>query len=241
MLGQDSTARFRGNKGYASSGAGISIVDFVKKEITVIDPARKRFATVAEDRWTEELTNAIPKAQPEAQPGMQSMKSSIDSKVTGRTGEVLGVQVEEREVSVTIDGPSMPDVPAGPMMRIVIHFWVSKPGEAIRVQAIREVVGYSLWNYATLNPGAAAQKMFQQMPGFGDGFGKLMKELQSNHNVILRMHLEIFMPWMAAMLEKQNPWGRPGWEPAPRAGQSGAFGAFDRFDCRFGLSGAPRF
>lgn len=210
-LGTDSTTRLKGGKGFSSSGSMTSIVDFEKKEITLVDPASKRFATLPSDRWTDELAKAMPKMSPEALAAMASMKTSFDSKATGRTAEIQGVQAEEREVSMTVDGQSVPNMPSGPMMRLVIQFWTSKPGEELRVPAIREVTGYALWSYATLNPAASMEKMFQQTPGFGEGIGKLMKEMQSSHTVILRMHTDIFMPGMIAMLQKlpadKNPFG----------------------------------
>jgi hypothetical protein len=210
-LGTDSTTRLKGSKGFSSSGSMTSIVDFEKKEITLIDPAGKRYATLPAAGWAGEFAKAMPGMPPAAQAAMASIKTSFDSKATGRTAGILGVEAEEREVSLTIDGPEMSGRPPGPLMRIAIHFWTSKPGEAIRVPAIREATGYALWSFATLNPAASLEKMFQQMPGFGEGLGKMIEEFQSGRAVILRMHMDVFMPGMLAMLEKlppdKNPFG----------------------------------
>jgi hypothetical protein len=49
--------------------------------------------------------------------------------------------------------------------------------------------------------------MMKQLPGFSDGFEPLMKEMQKG-TTVLRMHIDMFMPGMAAML-KQMPAADP--------------------------------
>ena len=71
--------------------------------------------------------------------------------------------------------------------------------------SIREIAGINLFAYATMNPAAMMAKAFQQMPGVGDAFEGMMKEMQSAEvPVVLRMHGEAYMPMIGAMM-KQNP------------------------------------
>jgi hypothetical protein len=64
----------------------------------------------------------------------------------------------------------MPNMPSGPMMRMVMRFWRAKGSEVMRVPAVREVAGYNLFAAATMNPVSSMEKTFRQMPGFSDNF-----------------------------------------------------------------------
>jgi hypothetical protein len=128
--------------------------------------------------------------------------------VTGRTAVIQGVEVEEREIAVSIEGLAMPNMPAGPMVKMVVQLWSAKPGEVMRVPSIRELTGYSLWSYATMNPAASMGKAMKQIPGFADIFEPLMKEMMKGATV-LRVRMDMFMPAMAAMLQRMPAGGNP--------------------------------
>ncbi len=136
---------------------------------------------------------------------MGAMKGHSQSKATGRTATIQGVEAEEREIVMTVDLPEMPGGPTGAMMRMVMHLWTAKASEATRVPAIRELAGYKLFSIAGMDPVTSMAKTFQQIPGFGDTMSALMKELKSGGtSVFLRTQVEMFMPMMGAML-KQMP------------------------------------
>jgi hypothetical protein len=78
----------------------------------------------------------------------------------------------------------------------------------MRVPAIRELTGYSLWSYATTNPTAFMGKTMRQLPGFSDLLEPLMKEMQTG-TTVLRTHMEMFMPAMAAMLQRMPAGSNP--------------------------------
>jgi hypothetical protein len=219
MKGVEATAAqeillsFRNGKGFSSSSAGYnSITDFTTKEITFFDTAGKRYSKLKSDQFVEEMARAMPQLPAAASTAMASIKTQISpARLTGRTAVIQGVETEEREIVFSMDGPAMPNMPAGPMMKMVIQMWTAKQSEILRVPAIRELTGYSLYSYATMNPMASMQKMFGQLPGFSDGFGSMMKELQ-NGTPVLRMHIEQFMPALAAMMRQMpaganNPFG----------------------------------
>src|SRR6267154_1709217 len=57
----------KGDKGYVQSGKFSCLMDFAKKEITVLDAEHQRFATVAMKDYSGRLTAAMPPALAEAQ------------------------------------------------------------------------------------------------------------------------------------------------------------------------------
>jgi hypothetical protein len=204
-LPTDISMQLKAGKGYTSAGTTVSIVDFTKKEVTLLDKDGKKFATVPADGLVDQIVAAMPAMPDQAKQMMAAMKSHIATKSTGASSTIAGIDSEERQVEITIDAPPMPNVPEGPMMRMVLHVWTAKQSEIMKNPAIREMTGYNLYGIATMNPVAMMEKMFHQMPGFGDAFTGLVKDLQSGGTpVMTRMQVEMYMPMIAAML-KQNP------------------------------------
>jgi hypothetical protein len=191
--------RLKGGKGWSSAALGYdSIVDFTTGEMTLLDSAGKRYAKLTYDRFSEEMAAAMPEM---AAPVRAAMKTDVSpATLTGRTTVIQGVEAEEREIVVSVEGPPSQNMPPGPTVRMLMQFWTAKPGEIMRVPAIRELTGYSLWSYATMNPAAAMGKMMKQFPG-SDAFDPLMKEMQQG-TTVLRIHMDVFMPTMAAMLQR---------------------------------------
>jgi hypothetical protein len=202
VLPSDTVLQLKEGKGYSSVQGLTSISDFMKQMITFVDASGKRYATLPVNQLATEMAAAMPAIPPEAKAAMASIKSSFESRLTGRSAEIQGIQAEEREIVMSVEGPAVPNMPPGPMMRMVMQFWTAKSSEAARVPAIRELKGYNLWSNATMNPAESMRKMFDSMPGFADGFGSFVKEMQSGSPVVLRIHMEMFMPGIAAMLKR---------------------------------------
>lgn len=83
----------------------------------------------------------MPQQPAEAKAAMASLKPTISSKLTGRTQTIQGIEAEEREFLMSVDGPAMPNMPAGPFMRLRMEFWTAKSSETTRVALLRELAG----------------------------------------------------------------------------------------------------
>jgi hypothetical protein len=201
----DSVIRAKGHKGLTEMLGLQNIVDTEKQTITVIDPAGKRYATVPADAYMSAAAKAMPTLPPQAMQALSSMKAHTDSKVTGRTETIRGVQAEERELTMTIDAPEGGPF-TGTMVKMAMQLWMAKPSEAERVPAVRELAALNLWNYGAMNPGAMMQKMLEQMPGMGEALKSLLDEFSKNKTMLLRTHIDIYMP-MFAQIAKQMPAG----------------------------------
>jgi hypothetical protein len=202
-LPPESILQIKGGKGLSSAMGITAIVDFAKQEITLVDKEGKRYATVPAAKIADEMTVAMPPVPEQAKAAMASMKSHYSSKPGGGVATIQGMEAEEKQMELTTDMPARPNVPTGPMMRMVMHVWTPKP--PLKNPAIREIAGINLFTFATMNPAAMMAKIFQQMPGFGDAFEEMMKDVQSAEvPVVLRMQAEIYMPVIGAIL-KQNP------------------------------------
>lgn len=209
QAGSEQSVRMKGGKAYTNTGNWIQIFDFVKQEVTLIDPAGKTFATFPVSQLADKFAGAIP--QPahaptaDLQQAMASIKTNVSSKVTGKSAEIQGVQAEEREVTVTLDLPMLAAMnQAGPGVRLVMHIWTARKEEGLRVPAIRELTGYQAWQKYVMNPVGMLDKIFGKMPGMSNTMAPMFEELYKNPSVILRMHMEMYMPFLAA-LAKQMP------------------------------------
>jgi len=201
---QETGLRLKNGKGFSSSLGISSIIDFPNKELTVLDPATQRYAKMTSEQFFDEASRAIPEMPASARDAMAAMKTSVSaSRLTGRTATIQGVEAEEREIVISIEGPDVPGAPAALSMRMVMQLWNAKASEVLRVPAIRELTGYSLYAFATTNPVANIEKMMKQLPGFGSAFEPMMKEMQTG-TPMLRMHMDMFMPGMAAMLKRMT-------------------------------------
>jgi hypothetical protein len=178
----------------------------------MLDGENKRMATVPASQYSEKMVASMPKISdmPEqARKVFDSMKVSSDSRKTGRTDVIQGVQAEEREVVLSIEMP----VPGGEqvvsMMKIVMQIWTAKPEEALRVQAIRELTGYNLWTSYFMNPGEALGKMFGAMPGFGKAMNSMFDEMAKNKAVMLRTQMSLYSSFFAQMAQHMQKQGKP--------------------------------
>jgi hypothetical protein len=205
----DSTLQLKGGKGFSTFNGFTSIYDFTKQEITLLDSSGKQYATLPAADFGAQMMAAMPEMPAQAKAMMSSMKTHFDSKATGKTDTIRGIEGEERQMEITVDAPAMPNVPPGPMMRMVMHFWTAKQSETMKNPAVRELVGYNLFANATMNPVEMMAKMLRQMPGFSDAFEGMMKEFQKGGTpVVLRTQFEMYMPMIGAMM-KANPQANP--------------------------------
>jgi hypothetical protein len=125
-LPPESLMQFKGGKGLSSVMGITSIVDFTKQEITLVDKEGKRYATVPAAKIADEMTAAMPPVPEQAKAAIASMRSHYSPKPAGSVATIQGVEAEEKQMEITVDMPAMPNVPPGPMMRMVMHVWMPK-------------------------------------------------------------------------------------------------------------------
>jgi hypothetical protein len=175
----------------------------------MLDRENKHVATVPASQYSEKMLASMPKIPDQARKMLDSTKVSFDSRKTGRTDVIQGVQAEEREVVLSIEMP----IPGGdqvvPMMTMVMQVWTAKPEEALRVQAIRELTGYNLWTGYFMNSGDALGKIFGAMPAFGKGLNSMFEEMGKNKAVMLRSQMSLYSSFFAQMAQNMQKQGKP--------------------------------
>ena len=128
---------------------------------------------------------------------MEGMKTTVDSKKTGKTDTILGIQAEETETVLTFEMPG-PAGGAGFTSKVVMQIWNAGSEETLRNQAVREFTGYNIWSDRFMNPMGTMEKMFGGMPGFADSFKVIYDAMAKSHTMMLRMRFAMFMQMPAA-------------------------------------------
>lgn len=186
-----STTYIKGNKVRTAASGMTMIIDAIKQEITMIDAAHKTFATIPASQYAKGVAGAMPMpagaASDEVQAMLGKMKTTVDSKNTGRTDAILGIQAVERETTATIEMPMPGDMP-GMQMKMVVHEWTAKPEEVLRLPALRELAALNAW-----------QQYFMNATGSLDQLGPMksalapLEEAMRPDGVILRTRTEMSM------------------------------------------------
>jgi hypothetical protein len=197
----DTTLRIKGSKSYNEIGRASFISDTAGKELILVDTAGKKYASTTMDEYLRALDSAV-SIHERAKSTLAAFKSKgADSKATGRTATIQGIEAEERQIEWSLEGPAMPNMPLG-SIRFVMQIWVSKESEAARVPALRELAAY---NQSALSAVGGIKKFQDMLPGWGD-LASLMHDVAKSNSVMLRRHIDLFMPALAADM-KQMPAG----------------------------------
>jgi len=176
----------KGNKGVTVANGSATIADFAKQEVTMIDNARKKYATIPVSQYGSQLEAIMPG---DGAALLSSMKTTCESKKPGVTEVIQGVQTEERDVTCSTTMP-VPDGAKQPAMsmKFVIKIWSALPIERMRVPALWELSGYELWQKYFMNPMGASSKS-----GMGGFMAPMLEAMGKDQSVALRTRMEMFM------------------------------------------------
>jgi hypothetical protein len=199
----DMLVRIKGDKAYSSQGHITSILDLKSQELTMVDAINKRFATVSATEYSQHMKTAIPAVPEEARAMLASLKTRLETRSTGRSEVIQGIQSQERELILTLDvaSPGATD-PSVPFMKMVMQVWMADPEEAQRVPALQEFKNYTASAGYAMNPAVMLEQIAASIPGLGEDLGRMIAEVSKDGGVALRVHLEILAPFLAIMSQQ---------------------------------------
>ena len=100
-------------------------------------------------------------------------------------------------------------------MKMVVRIWTAKAEEALRVPAVRQWAGYTAYSNYLMNPMTTIQKIFGNLPGLGQGVASMLEE--RSKGLVLKSHVEMYMPMMALLAQQSARNGTPpavGFDPS---------------------------
>jgi TonB family protein len=187
-----STTYIKGNKVRAVSGGMVMLIDAVKQEITLIDDAHKTFVTIPASQFAKSIAGAMPEMPSSPNEEVQALlawtKPTVESRSTGRTDTIQGIQAAEHEITTIIEMPTTGDTPRM-QMKIVVQVWIAKPEEVQRVPALRELAALSAWQQYFLDPMGTLPQLGQM----GSAMAPL-RDAMRQYGLVLRTRMEMFMP-----------------------------------------------
>ena len=150
--------RMRGDKGITSDGLQTTIVNFATRQISIVDTARKKFATVSSSEYEDHMSAMMPPFNFGSP--TDKNKPKVESRKTGRAETILGAQTEESEITASIE-LVVPGVAEAPKlgMRIVRQEWSATPTESLRIPAIHQLAGFDLWQESFMGGAGMLTKM----------------------------------------------------------------------------------
>ena len=207
-------ARVKGGRAYSSFGKIASISDSGADKMILLDTAGKKYATTSMADYIAQVSQAaspagqqIPEA---ARQILQNIQVKVESHSTGRSEKIQGIDAEETEVLFTMTIPVPIPGGNGNGMEFIGKFqvWKPKPGEIDRVPALREISAYYDQSQKTGRDTLSVMtNMFGSMPGMGEKMGDLVAALKKGGSVNLRLHGEVSMPGMAAIMQQAKASG----------------------------------
>ena len=189
----------KGNKGVTVMDSQTTIVDFSKQQITIIDGARKKYATIAAADYAAKMAAQTAAIMPDTKgiPGvadmLKTMKTTCDTTNSETPETIQGVQGIKHEVACTMTmtmPDSMKDVMPSMGMKMVTRIWSASPGERVRVPGLWQLSGYELWQNYFMNPMGSMDKM---LPGLTDSIKPMIDAMQKDQSAVLRSWTEISM------------------------------------------------
>jgi hypothetical protein len=184
-LGDIETVYMKGNKGATTDSHGQTFVDFARQEVTVVDTAHRKYATVPAAEYGRRMSESMASEMPPVL-GMadmlKSMKTTCEAKTSGATEQIQGVTAEERDVTCTTT-MSMPESVRAVMpsmgFKTTMHMWSASASERLRVPGLWQLSGYDLWQYYVMNPIASSG----QMPG--DAMQPMVEAMGKDQSAVL--------------------------------------------------------
>jgi hypothetical protein len=192
--------QIKGDKAYTRSGKFAFITDFATNQLTYVDTANMRYATVPAAEFASKLASSMPPL-PAAAAGLAGMfKADVQSRKTGRSETIRGVSADEYEVVMTLNA-SVPNLPAsgGPMMRIVMRIWRANASDAAANPAFSEFMRFSNRSESFMNPADFMGKLAGPLQSLGQSVSAIRDELMKQNSPVLRMHMEETSPILAAL------------------------------------------
>lgn len=203
------STRIKGDRSYAVIGPIVAVTDLSTGKITLLDAKARRFATIAMADYISKLSGvsgqsaqAMQNMPEEARQMLAKIKFETESRDTGRTSRIQGVDAVEREVVIHLTIPvPIPGQENGLRIDLKMQIWKPAPAEFERVPALRELAAFNERNQGFGDISVIMRQMFGAVPGVGDQVGKMADEMKKGGQAMLGMRIGIFVPGLAKMMQ----------------------------------------
>lgn len=202
--------RIKGDKAYANVGKFSFVADFVTNQLTYIDSANRRYATVQADEFGSRLASSMPQLPPQADALANMFKADVQSRKTGQSATIRGLAADEYEMVVGLS-ISLPNLPtgSGPAVRVVMRIWRANTDGAATNPALSEFMRFSDRAGSFMNPTNFLSNLAGPFQSLGQNIKTIQDELLKQKSPVLRIQMEETSPMLAALLPQARGAGQP--------------------------------
>jgi len=204
--------RIKGDRAYVTMGPVNAITDLSTGKIMLLDPKARLYASLAMADYLAKAGGATGRNMQgmpeEAKQILANIKFDSESRDTGRTDRIQGIEAFEREVAIHVSIPvPIPGQENGLQLNLKLQIWKPTAAEFQRVPQLRELAAYNDRNKGVGDPATVIRQMFGSVPGIGDRLSKVVEEMTAGGNAVLGMHLGLFVPGLAKLAEQAGAKG----------------------------------
>ena len=186
--------QLKGDKAYSSSGTISSVEDYATNQMTYIDSANMRFATVSREEFTAKMAGAMPHLGAAAS---NMFKTEVQTRKTGRSETIQGVRAEEYLVEITMSlAKPLTIAPAGPISRTVVHIWRATAEDTANNPVLAEYAGLEKRNDSFTKSADFVRELTSQFQGLGAGIEAVRGEMTKEQSPVVRIQTDVFMPML---------------------------------------------
>lgn len=202
--------RIKGDKAYTSMGKYSFVTDFATNQLTYIDSANRRYATVPIEEFGSKLAGSMPRLPPQAAGLAEMFKADIQSRKTGQSATIRGLSADEYEVVVALN-VSLPNLPTGggPAVRVVMHIWRANTEETASNPALSEFMRFSDRSKSFMSATDFLSNLAGPLQSLGQSAKTIQAELTKQNSPVLRIQMEETSPMLAALLPQAQGAGQP--------------------------------
>ena len=186
----DRTVRLKGNRARFVIGNLPALADFGKQELTVLDPARKAYATIPLSQFRVRIKAAMPQMQAALAQMVDPAQIKTATTASRRTATIQGMTAQEGDLTITVT-ITIPggDPSSKARMKLAVRIWIAAPAEFLHKPALKDLTTFNQW-----------QRYFLDIAGAFPGWHSAFEEMIRSGGVVLRTHTEIRMdvPGIAA-------------------------------------------
>ncbi|HUP03071.1 MAG TPA: energy transducer TonB [Bryobacteraceae bacterium] len=198
----------RGDKARLENKTGIVLFDYARRQISVLDPAERRFATEPMDDYLSSLSGAAAALSGPAASALRDAKISVENHATGQTATVFGIPASERLFSMNISVP-MPQQSQPIEMHLEMRLWQPAAEEIARRPELAEYAAWIARARGTMDPVDMMTRLFSSIPGFADQMRGAIDPLSKlNDQLTLKAVMAVSLPGIDKMLDQLRQQGR---------------------------------
>jgi len=186
------TEQFKNGTLYLAYDEDQAIVDFAKRQVTLLEGETKRYSLISIEQYLKEIVGD-PSAPASTTKGAPSLRGHSDFIETGRTTVVAGVVADEFNFVFTADTSDS----TVPVVRVVMHLWTAKESEVKRVPALAEVALYERRIFEVTDPVGSIMRSLRRIPELANAFVPFTEALRPD-DMLVRFTADCFVPALAS-------------------------------------------